>query len=195
MLLLRGVAITRRDCFKLKPRRVLVQPGPEHILDLFQIAIRIEQLSDRSREGIIAKAAILRELSRINWFLWHGNVVRVNDTPSALMDDIDGAREESRQSGRPPQVVLSKLFLALDEFDTYIDGNAGEIVNYRERYRCGERSRPVLSNCQSISRSPNVSSRNSKCDGYVGERVPPPMRGRDALHILPRRIYEPDQIN
>ena len=139
MLLLRGVAITRRDCFKLKPRRVLVQPGPEHILDLFQIAIRIEQLSDRSREGIIAKAAILRELSRINWFLWHGNVVRVNDTPSALMDDIDGAREESRQSGRPPQVVLRELFRALDEFDTYIDGNAGAIVNYSERYRCGER--------------------------------------------------------
>ena len=35
--------------------------------------------------------------------------------------------------------MLSKLFLALDEFDTYIDGNAGAIVNYSERYRCGER--------------------------------------------------------
>jgi hypothetical protein len=55
------------------------------------------------------------------------------------MDDIDGAREESRQSGRSPQVVLRRLFRALDEFDTYIDGNAGAIVNYGERYRCGER--------------------------------------------------------
>ena len=55
------------------------------------------------------------------------------------MDDIDGTREESRQSGRSAPVVLRKLFRALDEFDTYIDGNAGAIVNYGERYRCGER--------------------------------------------------------
>jgi hypothetical protein len=195
MLLLRGVAITRRDCFKLKPRRVLVQPGPEHILDLFQIAIRIEQLSDRSREGIIAKAAILRELSRINWFLWHGNVVRVNDTPSALMDDIDGAREESRQSGRPPQVVLRKLFAPSMSLTPTLTATPVRSSTTASGIAVANESRPVLSNCQSISRSPNVSSRNSKCDGYVGERVPPPMRGRDALHILPRRIYEPDQIN
>jgi hypothetical protein len=35
--------------------------------------------------------------------------------------------------------VLKKLSRALDEFGTYIDNNAGAIVNYGERYRCGER--------------------------------------------------------
>jgi hypothetical protein len=32
-----------------------------------------------------------------------------------------------------------KLARALDEFATYIDNNAGAIVNYGVRYRCGER--------------------------------------------------------
>ena len=35
--------------------------------------------------------------------------------------------------------MLKKLDRALDEFATYVDNNAGAIVNYGERYRCGER--------------------------------------------------------
>jgi hypothetical protein len=35
--------------------------------------------------------------------------------------------------------VLKKLSRALDEFGTYIDNNAGAIVDYGERHRCGER--------------------------------------------------------
>ena len=34
---------------------------------------------------------------------------------------------------------MKKLSRALDELGTYIDGNTGAIVNYGERYRCGER--------------------------------------------------------
>ena len=122
----------------------MLHPGSEHILDWFHIAMRIEQLSQTARgvrdeEEILTQAAILPELSRIKWFLWHGNVLRATDTLTALIDAIDGAREESRQSGRPTQIVLKKLSRALDEFGTYIDGNTGAIVNYGERYRCGER--------------------------------------------------------
>jgi hypothetical protein len=51
----------------------------------------------------------------------------------------DGVREEDREAGRPPQLVLKKLSRALEEFGTYIDNNAGAIVNYGERRRCGER--------------------------------------------------------
>jgi hypothetical protein len=36
-------------------------------------------------------------------------------------------------------VVLKKLSRALEEFGTYINNNAEGIVNYGERYRCGER--------------------------------------------------------
>ena len=35
--------------------------------------------------------------------------------------------------------MLKKLARALDEFATCIDNNSDAIVNYGERYRCGER--------------------------------------------------------
>lgn len=65
--------------------------------------------------------------------------MRANDSLSNLIDEMDGIREEDRDAGRPPQLVLKKLSRALDEFGTYIDNNAGAIVNHGERYRCGER--------------------------------------------------------
>ena len=37
------------------------------------------------------------------------------------------------------QSCLKKLDRAVNEFATYVDNNAGAIVNYGERYRCGER--------------------------------------------------------
>ena len=81
----------------------------------------------------------LKNIERVKWFLWHGNVVRADETLYDLLDEINGVREQDRQAGRPPSVVLRKLDRALDEFATYVDNNAGAIVNYGERYRCGER--------------------------------------------------------
>ena len=122
-----------------------LHPHSEHILDWFHIAMRVEQLSQTAR-GLrgagcsITKDQILCELERVKWFLWHGNVVfRTDETLTDLIDDVEGAREEDREAGRPTQSVLKKLSRALDEFGTYINGNAGAIVNYGERYRCGER--------------------------------------------------------
>ena len=121
-----------------------LHPHSEHILDWFHIAMRVEQLLQTAR-GLrgagcsMTKDQILRELARVKWFLWHGNVFRADETLSDLIDDVDGAREEDREAGRPAQIVLKKLSRALDEFGTYINGNAGAIVNYGERYRCGER--------------------------------------------------------
>jgi len=121
-----------------------LHPHSEHILDWFHIGMRIEQLMQtarglRSADAGSPKELILKELGRVKWFLWHGNIARADDTLSNLIDDVDGVREEDHEAGRPPQLVLKKLSRALDEFGTYIDNNAGAIVNYGERYRCGER--------------------------------------------------------
>ena len=121
-----------------------LHPRSEHILDWFHIGMRIEQLMQtarglRSSTTGITKEQILKELARVKWFLWHGNVVRADDTLSNIIDDVDGGREDDREAGRPPQLVLKKLSRALEEFGTYIDNNAGAIVNYGERRRCGER--------------------------------------------------------
>jgi hypothetical protein len=113
-------------------------------LDWFHIGMRIEQLMQTAR-GLrssvtgITKEQTLKVQARVKWFLWHGNVVRADDTLSNIIDDVDGVRGEDREAGRPPQLVLKKLSRALEEFGTYIDNNAGAIVNYGERHRCGER--------------------------------------------------------
>ena len=121
-----------------------LHPNSEHILDWFHVAMRVEQLSQtargvREKSAGITKEEILQQLERIKWFLWHGNVTEAGETLSTLIDEIDGARDDDNGAGRPAHAVLKKLSRALGEFDTYIAGNANAIVNYGERYRCGER--------------------------------------------------------
>src|SRR6266404_5150767 len=107
--------------------------------------MRVEQLSQTARgfrgtyDCLITKQRILKELERVKWFLWHGNVFRADETLTDLMFEVDGAMEEDREAGRPAHLVLKKLACALEEFGTYIDNNALGIVNYGERHRCGER--------------------------------------------------------
>ncbi|MDM0118013.1 ISKra4 family transposase [Variovorax sp. J22R133] len=117
-----------------------VHPRSEHILDWFHVAMRIEQLLQTTRglQGP-AKEDLLKGIERVKWFLWHGNVIRAEETLYDLLEEIDGMREQDRQAGRPPSIALKKLDRALEEFATYVDNNAGAIVNYGERYRCGER--------------------------------------------------------
>jgi hypothetical protein len=55
------------------------------------------------------------------------------------MFEIDGAIQEDREARRPASIILKKLARAFEEFATYVDNNAGGIVNYGERHRCGER--------------------------------------------------------
>ena len=66
-------------------------------------------------------------------------MIHADDALNDLLYEIEDLREKDRETGQPPSVVLKKLARALDEFATYIDNNGGAIVNYGERYRCGER--------------------------------------------------------
>jgi hypothetical protein len=125
-----------------------LHPHSEHILDWFHIAMRIEQLLQSARgirggpidtQSGITREEIIHQLERVKWFLWHGNVSNADETLTDLINAVDWVREEERDSGRPVQVALKKLSRAMQEFGTYIDGNATSIVNYAERYRCGER--------------------------------------------------------
>ncbi|MDM0109305.1 hypothetical protein QTH97_30515 [Variovorax sp. J22R24] len=104
------------------------------------MAMRIEQLLQVTR-GLrdAGEKLLIGQLERVKWFLWHGNLIGADGALGDLIDEVDIARNEDREAGRPPSVVLKKLARALDEFATYVDNNAYAIVNYGERYRCGER--------------------------------------------------------
>ena len=68
-----------------------LNPQAEHLLDWFHITMRITvltQLAKGLRCPSERSANIARELQRLKWFLWHGNVFRSLQT----VDDITTER-------------------------------------------------------------------------------------------------------
>ena len=74
-----------------------------------------------------------RELERLKWFLWHGNVYQALQVIQSVAGDLEVAVATSGDG------TARKLLKAVEEFHTYIKNNAGFIPNYGERYRHGER--------------------------------------------------------
>ena len=108
-------------------------PNAEHILDWFHITMRLTVLLQMAK-GLGVKGTELREiarkeLERIKWFLWHGNVFRALETVDDLAMDLDREELTAKEA-----TLLKKL----EEFDTYIRNNAGFIPNFGERRRYGE---------------------------------------------------------
>ena len=86
-----------------------------------------------SLAGRTLRDDVVRELERIKWFLWHGNVFQALQELRFVADDLDTAAYESDDA------IAGKLYKAVQEFATYIERNGGFIPNYGERYRNGER--------------------------------------------------------
>jgi hypothetical protein len=62
--------------------QLYLSPEAEHLLDWFPITMRLTTLTQTAKglpattslEGRTLRDDVLRELERIKWFLWHGNV-------------------------------------------------------------------------------------------------------------------------
>ncbi|MGC2463016.1 MAG: hypothetical protein WA446_18905 [Steroidobacteraceae bacterium] len=86
--------------------------------------MRVEQLSQTARgfrgtyDCPMTKEKILKELERVKWYLWHGNVFCADETLTDLMFEVDGAIEEDQEAQRPAHLVLKKLARALEEIGT-----------------------------------------------------------------------------
>jgi hypothetical protein len=120
-----------------------LSPEATHLLDWFHVTMRITVMANMAKglrspppdddlvgsPSVDLAASVAKELGRLRWFLWHGNVFRAVQITGDLMWDLDveGATPEQR-----------KLLRAVTEFDTYIRANASSIPNYGERYRVGE---------------------------------------------------------
>ncbi len=74
-------------------------------------------------------AEVGKQLTRLKWFLWHGNVFRALQIIADLILDLDVAEPSDSQL---------KLGKAVLEFDSYIRANTDRIPNYGERRRAGE---------------------------------------------------------
>ena len=76
---------------------------------------------------------IPKEIERIKWYLWHGNVFRALQRLTDLMDDLEMVIFDGKS-----RIELKKLFKMVREFESYILNNASYIPNYGERWRNGE---------------------------------------------------------
>ena len=127
-----------------------LNPRSEHLLDWFHVTMRITVLGqlakalrappprgaddvgaagDGEDEDGFVEVDVARELERLKWFLWHGNVFRALETIEDLAEDL--WREH-------PEPERAKLLKAVAEFDGYIRANASSIPSYAERHLAGE---------------------------------------------------------
>jgi hypothetical protein len=121
-----------------------INPEAEHILDWFHIAMRLTVMSQtakglcgnfRSSEEdgdleVLDTVRIDKNLERLKWYLWHGNVYQALKRIECLEWDLEDWEEES--------ATAAKLLAAVQEFGHYIEVNQNAIPNYGERYRHGE---------------------------------------------------------
>jgi hypothetical protein len=114
--------------------QLYLNPQAEHLLDWFHVTLRITVMTQMAKglEGkdLAIQPAVLKELERSKWYLWHGNVYEACisiDNLELLLDTEDELTAKRRS-----------LLKALRDFRVYITSNARLIPNYGERYRYGE---------------------------------------------------------
>lgn len=131
-----------------------LNPQAEYILDWFHITMRLTVLEQLARGSALQPEAngkkkecqraeedepeaclptreeVERQLERMKWYLWHGNVFRALQVGEYLEEDLDLPREKNSP--------VQKMLQALREFNGYITANENYIVNYGDRYRNGE---------------------------------------------------------
>lgn len=126
-----------------------LNPDSEHILDWFHITMRLTVLAQCAKglqkpvvtDATEAEVSLERCLESLKHYLWHGNyekaLLRLGDVEEML--EIWGCDEDGKKTARKDSESASRMLKYVRELDTYIRNNAGYIVNYGERYRCGER--------------------------------------------------------
>jgi hypothetical protein len=118
-----------------------LNPHAEHLLDRFPVTMRLTVMTtmakslpppadpERSPPSGDLATSVGKELERLTWFLWHGNVFHALQTVQDLEIDLDVEEPSGSQA---------KLLKAIREFGGYIAANTASIPNYGERYRAGE---------------------------------------------------------
>ena len=121
-----------------------INPEAEHVLDWFHIAMRLTVMAQTAK-GLCAisrsdeendapetvdVARIHKNLERLKWYLWHGNVYQALQRAKRLEWDLEDWEENSETAAR--------LLAAVHDFAHYIEVNQNAIPNYGDRYRNGE---------------------------------------------------------
>jgi hypothetical protein len=116
--------------------QLYLNPQAEQLLDWFHVAMRVTVMTQMAKglEGkdLAIQPAVLKELERSKWYLWHGNVyeacISIDDL-ELLVDNDDDLTAKRRS-----------MLNARRDFRVYITTNAPLVPHYGERDRYGEAS-------------------------------------------------------
>jgi hypothetical protein len=89
-------------------------------------------LPDQTRdeeEDYPLRDPVVRNLGRLKWYLWHGNVYKALQVVQSIEMDLDAAVATSGHG------IARKPLKAVAKFHAYIENNQGFIPNCGERYR------------------------------------------------------------
>ena len=121
--------------------QLYLNPNAEHLLDWFHLTMRLTVLQQMAKglpqridagdgeEPYPLRDPVKKGLERTKWCLWHSNVFRALQEIGAITMDLDAAGAETMDA------TVRKLIKTVEEFQTYIENNAGFIPNYGERWR------------------------------------------------------------
>jgi hypothetical protein len=123
--------------------QLYLSPEAEHLLDWFHLAMRLTVLQQTAKglpettsdgeETYPLRDPVMRELERLKWYLWHGNVYKAVQVVQSVEMALDVAVANNGDG------TTRTLYKAVEEFHMYIANNKAFIPNYGERYRYGER--------------------------------------------------------
>jgi len=123
--------------------QLYLNPQAEHLLEWFHLTMRLTVLNQTAKglpesggEGEDQhelRTCVIKDLERIKWYLWHGNVFQALNELQSLEMDLDAAAFESKNENS------QKLLKGVEELHTYVERNQQFVPNYGERYRNGER--------------------------------------------------------
>ena len=125
-------------------RSILAEAGitKPPIADWFHIALRLQHakqaasgLSTDEPGRIEAKTAIVAEVERLHWRIWHGKAKDAQLTLDRIRKAMHVFRGE--RGHRTTCVASRKLWHALHEVDNYLRSQSAHLVNYAKRYRAG----------------------------------------------------------
>lgn len=142
-----------------------LHPAAEHILDWFQVTMRItvlhqcarglpvqtakrirdpadeESAEDASRECPLEEESLERQVESVKHYLWHGNSRQALERLNWLSADLESwdYDADGEPQPQPGSAGAARMLKYVQELETYIRNNAGSIVTYGERYRNGER--------------------------------------------------------
>jgi hypothetical protein len=122
--------------------QLYLNPQAEHLLDWFHVTMRLTVLTQTAQglpERVVEGEAqyelrpgVLKDLERVKWYLWHGNVFQALKELQGLEMDLDAAAFETKDEH------AQKLLKGVEDLHTYVERNQAFIPNYGERYRQGK---------------------------------------------------------